>query len=97
MPIGGAQPLALSFFILFPLRRRDTAVAILVVSCRPGSCCPSLTALLSAMAKDSTLSLEGLDNMCFHYAHTLKQWRHRFNQNLDQVGEMAVVHFEQQQ
>eukprot|EP00752_Nemacystus_decipiens_P004454 g4067.t1 len=51
----------------------------------PGSCCPSLTALLSAMAESSSLSLEGLDNMCVHYAHTLKQWRHRFNHSLDQV------------
>lgn len=52
----------------------------------PGSCCPSLTALLSAMANSSSLSLEGLDNMSVHYAHTLKQWRHRFNLNLDKVG-----------
>ncbi|CAN0082345.1 unnamed protein product [Pylaiella littoralis] len=51
----------------------------------PGSCCPSLTALLSAMANSSSFSLEGLDNMCVHYAHTLKQWRHRFNHSLDQV------------
>ncbi|CAN0020776.1 unnamed protein product [Ectocarpus sp. 4 AP-2014] len=51
----------------------------------PGSCCPSLTALLSAMASSSSFSLEGLDNMCVHYAHTLKQWRHRFNHSLDQV------------
>ncbi|CAM9399488.1 unnamed protein product [Laminaria digitata] len=51
----------------------------------PGSCCPSLTALLSAMANSSSLSLEGLDNMSVHYAHTLKQWRHRFNRNLDKV------------
>ncbi|CAN0395513.1 unnamed protein product, partial [Hapterophycus canaliculatus] len=50
-----------------------------------GSCCPSLTALLSAMADSSSFSLEGLDNMCVHYAHTLKQWRHRFNHSLDQV------------
>ena len=38
------------------------------------------------MAESSSFSLEGLDNMCVHYAHTLKQWRHRFNHSLDQVG-----------
>ena len=42
------------------------------------------------MGNSSSLSLEGLDNMSVHYAHTLKQWRHRFNRNLDKVGAIAT-------
>ncbi|CAM9345742.1 unnamed protein product [Discosporangium mesarthrocarpum] len=50
-----------------------------------GSCCPSLTALLMAMADNSDLSLEGYENICNHYAHTLREWRLRFNQNADKI------------
>ncbi len=43
----------------------------------PGSCCPSLTALMSAMEKSSSLSLESFDNIALHYAQTLREWRYR--------------------
>jgi cyclopropane-fatty-acyl-phospholipid synthase len=45
----------------------------------PGGCCPSLSALLNAMATNSTLHLENAVNMNLHYAHTLRLWRYRFN------------------
>ncbi len=43
----------------------------------PGSCCPSLTAMMSAMEKNSSFSLEGFDNIALHYAQTLREWRWR--------------------
>lgn len=46
----------------------------------PGGCCPSLSALLNAMALKSTLHLENAVNMNLHYAHTLRLWRYRFNE-----------------
>jgi cyclopropane-fatty-acyl-phospholipid synthase len=46
----------------------------------PGSCCPSLHALLEAMAIRSNLTLESYDNIGMHYAETLREWRHRFNE-----------------
>ncbi len=51
----------------------------------PGSCCPSLTALMDAMAKHSPLSLEGFINIDVHYAETLREWRRRFNRNLETI------------
>lgn len=43
------------------------------------------------MAAHSQFSLEGVDNICVHYAHTLKEWRHRFNRNVDKVGYPAAL------
>jgi cyclopropane-fatty-acyl-phospholipid synthase len=47
----------------------------------PGSCCPSLHALVDAAYKGSNLSLEHVDNIGLHYAQTLADWRRRFNAN----------------
>jgi cyclopropane-fatty-acyl-phospholipid synthase len=47
----------------------------------PGSCCPSLSSLIEAMYKESTLCLEHIDNIGLHYAETLAEWRRRFNAN----------------
>lgn len=47
----------------------------------PGSCCPSLHALVDAAYKGSRLSLEHIDNIGLHYAQTLADWRRRFNRN----------------
>jgi cyclopropane-fatty-acyl-phospholipid synthase len=44
----------------------------------PGGVCPSLEAVVAAMAKRSTLSLEHAENIGPHYATTLKEWRRRF-------------------
>uniref|UniRef100_A0A7S2DZ66 Amine oxidase domain-containing protein n=1 Tax=Octactis speculum TaxID=3111310 RepID=A0A7S2DZ66_9STRA len=51
----------------------------------PGSNCPSVHALLAAMAKKSKLSLEKLDQLNLHYAETLREWRRRFHLRLDDV------------
>uniref|UniRef100_A0A7S1D110 Cyclopropane-fatty-acyl-phospholipid synthase n=1 Tax=Cyclophora tenuis TaxID=216820 RepID=A0A7S1D110_CYCTE len=45
----------------------------------PGSCCPSLHALVDAAYKNSCLTLERIDNIGLHYARTLAEWRRRFN------------------
>ena len=45
----------------------------------PGSCCPSLHALVDAAYKNSCLTLEHIDNIGLHYAETLAEWRRRFN------------------
>jgi cyclopropane-fatty-acyl-phospholipid synthase len=37
------------------------------------------------MCRCSELSLEGLLNIDVHYAETLREWRRRFNRNLDIV------------
>lgn len=47
----------------------------------PGSCCPSLHALVDASYKGSNLTLEHIDNIGLHYAQTLADWRRRFNQS----------------
>lgn len=55
----------------------------------PGGCCPSLSALLNAMGKKSTLHLESVTNVNLHYAETLRQWRLRFNAALPRVLELG--------
>ena len=45
----------------------------------PGSCCPSLHALVDAAYQNSCLTLEHIDNIGLHYARTLAEWRRRFN------------------
>lgn len=47
----------------------------------PGSCCPSLHALVDAAYNNSTLTLEHVSNIGQHYARTLAEWRRRFNDN----------------
>lgn len=51
----------------------------------PGGCCPSLSALLHAMAEHSTLHLDSATNTNVHYAETLRRWRVRFNDQLPRV------------
>lgn len=55
----------------------------------PGGCCPSLSALLNAMALKSTLHLENAVNMNLHYAHTLRLWRQRFNDNDEKIRQLG--------
>jgi len=55
----------------------------------PGGCCPSLHALMDAMATQSTLHLDSCVNINLHYAHTLRLWRQRFNASLPRVLELG--------
>jgi cyclopropane-fatty-acyl-phospholipid synthase len=54
----------------------------------PG-CCPSLSALLNAMAAETTLHLENAVNINLYYAETLRQWRIRFNHAMPRVLELG--------
>ncbi|GAK56531.1 cyclopropane-fatty-acyl-phospholipid synthase [Candidatus Vecturithrix granuli] len=51
----------------------------------PGSCIPSVTALLTSMAKVTDLRLVHLEDITPHYATTLRTWRERFLANIEQV------------
>ncbi len=51
----------------------------------PGSCCPSLTALTTAMSRASDLRVEAAEDIGAHYATTLRRWRERFAGRLDEV------------
>ena len=51
----------------------------------PGSLLPSVTALANAMTRSSELVLHGLEDVGIHYARTLRTWRERFLENIEQV------------
>jgi cyclopropane-fatty-acyl-phospholipid synthase len=55
----------------------------------PGGHLPSLGALCDAMARNSHLVVEHLENIGIHYARTLREWRHRFEKNLDGVAQLG--------
>ncbi len=55
----------------------------------PGSCVPSLSAMLDATRSNTDLSLAHLEDIGPHYARTLKSWRERFVQNLHAVRELG--------
>lgn len=48
----------------------------------PGGICPSLSAMTMAMAHQSDLVVEHLENIGPHYATTLAEWRRRFVQSV---------------
>ncbi len=47
----------------------------------PGSCVPSISALLNAAAQGSELQLKHLEDIGPHYARTLRKWRENFQAN----------------
>ncbi len=51
----------------------------------PGSCIPSVSALLQSISLASDLRLYNLEDIGTHYATTLAQWRHNFFDKLDKV------------
>lgn len=51
----------------------------------PGSCCPSLEAILGAARRASDFEVAWMDDIGPHYAETLRQWRARFEARLDDV------------
>jgi cyclopropane-fatty-acyl-phospholipid synthase len=51
----------------------------------PGSCIPSITAIGNAIARATDLRLVHLEDITPHYARTLREWRRRFFDNLDDV------------
>ena len=55
----------------------------------PGSCIPSITALLTAATRASDLRLTSLDDIGPHYAKTLKVWRDGFFANVEAVKQLG--------
>lgn len=51
----------------------------------PGSCIPSIHALLSASKKSSDLRLSYLQDFAEHYATTLRMWHEKFNEKKSQI------------
>ncbi len=55
----------------------------------PGGCLPSVGAMQSAVAKGTSLRLTGLFEFAESYAITLRNWRERFFQRIDEVRELG--------
>jgi cyclopropane-fatty-acyl-phospholipid synthase len=55
----------------------------------PGGHLPSLKALTAAMTSHSKLNIVGVENIGAHYARTLREWRNRFNENIDTLTDMG--------
>jgi cyclopropane-fatty-acyl-phospholipid synthase len=55
----------------------------------PGSCIPSVTAMGDAVAKATDLRLVHLEDITPHYARTLRTWRERFFDNIEQVRSLG--------
>lgn len=55
----------------------------------PGGFLPSHHAMLSSMARKTSLNMVALDEIGLHYAHTLREWRHRFESHLESVRQMG--------
>ena len=55
----------------------------------PGSCCPSLSAMLGAMKSTSDFSLVHLEEIGQHYAKTLRHWRRKFKENESRVLQLG--------
>jgi cyclopropane-fatty-acyl-phospholipid synthase len=55
----------------------------------PGSCIPSVTALVNASTAASDLNLVQAQDFGFHYARTLKAWQDTFNEKSKQISELG--------
>jgi cyclopropane-fatty-acyl-phospholipid synthase len=55
----------------------------------PGSCIPSITALLNASTEASDFALVQAQDFGLHYARTLKAWQESFNAQSEKVTELG--------
>jgi cyclopropane-fatty-acyl-phospholipid synthase len=55
----------------------------------PGSCIPSIRAIMSSIARKTDLKLFHLEDITPHYVRTLAEWRKRFFDRIDDVREMG--------
>ncbi len=55
----------------------------------PGSCCPSLEAMLGAIRQSTDFKLFHLEEIGPHYARTLNEWRKSFQHNLERVRQLG--------
>ncbi|MFY0992144.1 class I SAM-dependent methyltransferase [Halomonas sp. C05BenzN] len=55
----------------------------------PGGFLPSHHAILRSLTRCTSLNVLALDEIGLHYARTLREWRHRFEANLDTVRKLG--------
>lgn len=55
----------------------------------PGGCLPSMSALLASMSRVTDLRFVHAEDFGTHYAQTLREWRQRFHQRLDDVRDLG--------
>jgi cyclopropane-fatty-acyl-phospholipid synthase len=55
----------------------------------PGSCIPSVTAMAESLARESDMRIVDLRDIGPHYARTLRIWRERFFEQIDQVRDQG--------
>uniref|UniRef100_UPI003569F526 class I SAM-dependent methyltransferase n=1 Tax=Halomonas sp. TaxID=1486246 RepID=UPI003569F526 len=55
----------------------------------PGGFLPSHRAILDGLSRRTSLNLLSLDEIGPHYARTLREWRHRFEANLETVRKLG--------
>lgn len=55
----------------------------------PGGFLPSHRAILDSMTRHTSLNVLSLDEIGPHYARTLREWRHRFEANLETVRKLG--------
>lgn len=59
----------------------------------PGSCIPSVAALLSSASRVSDLRLVDLEDLTSHYARTLAHWRENIGRNIEPVSKITTDRF----
>ncbi|MBS0205845.1 MAG: class I SAM-dependent methyltransferase [Planctomycetes bacterium] len=55
----------------------------------PGGCLPSVGAILDSMGRATDLRFVHAEEFGTHYAQTLREWRQRFHDHLDEVRQMG--------
>jgi cyclopropane-fatty-acyl-phospholipid synthase len=55
----------------------------------PGSCVPSISAMVSAVAKKSDLRPTGIHDIGYHYARTLRGWRMQFLAKEEEIQKLG--------
>ncbi|MDR5899035.1 cyclopropane-fatty-acyl-phospholipid synthase [Halomonas vilamensis] len=55
----------------------------------PGGFLPSHHAILKSLTRKTSLNMVALDEIGQHYARTLREWRHRFEANLEAVSNLG--------
>jgi cyclopropane-fatty-acyl-phospholipid synthase len=55
----------------------------------PGSCIPSVTAMLNSITKATDMRLFNLEDIGPHYATTLARWRQNFIKHIDEIRAMG--------
>ena len=55
----------------------------------PGACLPSIKALTEVSGQHSNLELKHMEDITPHYARTLRLWRERFFNNIEQIRDLG--------